>query len=606
MVLRLVDSFRLTSIFTPIYIVFPLIRATFLELIFNYSRMGKKKPFIDKKTASTFHVVRRSQRDVGGYFDENGVPLDMPQEFILMPSSPGTQQRLQSTRPSLPSSTNSTSNTSSWDKAKMQLKQAGLMDDYDYDQHTRPITGSGVFISSDSGKAIPLSQETLPSTLVIENSIQELDRQLESIALNSTCIDDDIAHALFDDYDEGEFEELTDDFCILASQEPLEGDGIEETHSVQEFDFDAHIARLLEKARREEGPINGPHNHTWWEHNQNEFRGVKARRPDAILEDEYEDDVYEEDMDDDNGMEETNSMFWSTVHGRTDEEEKALCEKFQQTLAEYDDSDDESESSVLENNVATSGLYQVEGDARFEALLDDYLSEKRDEIFMEGTNKSILERKRCGGGSSFMVLSGRQMVREEDMNQEGPTGTLDDMLAEADLLLSNPVNDLPPEEVLIDGKSYFAERYQNPWDCESILSTYSNLDNNPSIIGRSKRSSTKKKQVELIEKDRGRCDGQPIQVILSRKTGLPLLQTSVVSLSILEETSVISVNLGAARRKEESKDEKRLRKIAVKEQKQISKVQKKMMRTMFQTELSKRCENTVKDDIGGVSVYRYT
>jgi hypothetical protein len=44
--------------------------------------MGKKtRPFIDKKTASVYHVVRRSQRDVG-----TEATAETLSDFVLMPS----------------------------------------------------------------------------------------------------------------------------------------------------------------------------------------------------------------------------------------------------------------------------------------------------------------------------------------------------------------------------------------------------------------------------------------------------------------------------------------------------------------------------------------
>ena len=56
--------------------------------------MGKKKPFIDKKNASVYHLVRRSNRDVGGQYDEEtGEPLDVPREFVLMPTAE-TQRKI--------------------------------------------------------------------------------------------------------------------------------------------------------------------------------------------------------------------------------------------------------------------------------------------------------------------------------------------------------------------------------------------------------------------------------------------------------------------------------------------------------------------------------
>lgn len=52
-------------------------------------------------------------------------------------------------------------------------------------------------------------------------------------------MDEDLKAALFDGFDEnGEFEELNDDFVLEVMEEP----------EVPDFDFDAHIAKLI--ARR--------------------------------------------------------------------------------------------------------------------------------------------------------------------------------------------------------------------------------------------------------------------------------------------------------------------------------------------------------------------
>ena len=46
--------------------------------------MGRKK--FNKKDAAVYHLVRRSQRDVGGYINDKGQPIDMPSDFVLIPS----------------------------------------------------------------------------------------------------------------------------------------------------------------------------------------------------------------------------------------------------------------------------------------------------------------------------------------------------------------------------------------------------------------------------------------------------------------------------------------------------------------------------------------
>ena len=84
-------------------------------------------------------------------------------------------------------------------------------------------------------------QEDNPS--VLQEEVQEVSRQLESIALTPDCMDDDVAQALFGDFDEDDYEEILDDFCLTAAQEP-------DSEEEDEFDYDAHIRALMEKARR--------------------------------------------------------------------------------------------------------------------------------------------------------------------------------------------------------------------------------------------------------------------------------------------------------------------------------------------------------------------
>lgn len=88
------------------------------------------------------------------------------------------------------------------------------------------------------------------------------------------------------------------------------------------------------------------------------------------------------------------------------DQERALREKFEQTLAEYDsddvgDLDDECED--------IRGDREFEGDAQLEAAFDDFLQEKKDEIFIEGT-RHLPENKRVGG-SGYAALVNGKMVR---------------------------------------------------------------------------------------------------------------------------------------------------------------------------------------------------
>jgi len=190
---------------------------------------------------------------------------------------------------------------------------------------------------------------------------------------------------------------------------------------------------------------------------------------------------------------------------------------------------------------------------------------------------------------------------------------VEEILVEADEVLANPEMDLPPEKVLIDGKSYFTMKERNLWDCESILSTYSNLDNNPAVVGQSSRTRRKKKGAkkggggdfdqESISEER------PEQILLSNKTGLPLGVLPGPKGFLDDDKgkeTFVSVNKGEARKKGESKEEKKARKLLVKQERQVARIQKKMMREAIQEEFCLRNHNNVSNDIGGKSIFQYS
>jgi protein LTV1 len=188
-----------------------------------------------------------------------------------------------------------------------------------------------------------------------------------------------------------------------------------------------------------------------------------------------------------------------------------------------------------------------------------------------------------------------------DVHEEIP---LDEVLEEAKDILANPVEEPPAEEILIDGKSYFSERTRNPWDCESILSTYSNLDNNPVTIESMRRQ--KKKKTKQISPEQTLPEDEPVRIQLSSKTGLPLgVLSSRYDEQNEDDDTMFSRNRGEARKKNETKEEKKARKLAVKKEREIARLSKKLMKDAFKDEFAKRSEVT-GDDVGGKSVFRYS
>ena len=166
---------------------------------------GRKKKFIDKKAATTYNVVHRSQQD-GAFGLE-----DRPSERVLLAQAPVNAAR------------------------RARVTRAGFADDgYDYERHLR-AGGGGVFVGADGSvsKAAALPPEALPGE-------QELERAVEAVTLDDRLMDADVRDALFDEAAFEDCEELLDDFVIDASRPAAD--------EPAEFDFDAHVARLIAAA----------------------------------------------------------------------------------------------------------------------------------------------------------------------------------------------------------------------------------------------------------------------------------------------------------------------------------------------------------------------
>jgi protein LTV1 len=340
-----------------------------------------------------------------------------------------------------------------------------------------------------------------------------------------------------------------------------------------------------------------------WARQDNDFFS-KAK---PLHEDDEEDyDEFNEDGFDDHLTNESRPGMAPTL---TTEQERVLCEQFEQALAEYDtDGDDDDDDDNDECDEEAHGLRPLEGDAQIEAALDDFLQERKDEIFFQGTNSV---QKHRVGGSGYSALVGNKMVHSRDLPnalQEADDNNIQPIqvvLQTASEILAQPLHPPPPEEILIDGKSYFSERPRNPWDCESILSTYSNLDNNPVTIGAINRRRKKKKEAAI-----GIDEPEVVpQIFLSKKTGLPLgvLQSATGKADnwvVADNNTMMSVNKGEARKRDETAEEKKSRKEAIKEERRVARLQKKAMREVFESELRKRDELAAVDSVNGQAVFR--
>ena len=109
-------------------------------------------------------------------------------------------------------------------------------------------------------------------------------------------------------------------------------------------------------------------------------------------------------------------------------------------------------------------------------------------------------------------------------------------------------------------------------------------------------------------------EDEPVRIRLSNKTGLPLRPTPDEGGKnnhddedyFGEGSTYLSINRGEARQRDESKQEKRDRKMAVKEERRVCRMQKKIMKEAFAEEFQKRGHDVVVDPVGGSTVFRFS
>merc|ERR1711998_21809 len=126
------------------------------------------------------------------------------------------------------------------------------------------------------------------------------------------------------------------------------------------------------------------------------------------------------------------------------------------------------------------------------------------------------------------------------------------------LIKVKSARNLDGEEIVQDEVEVVKEEIEQ-WDCETILTTYSNLENHPRLVGPVQR-------IRL-----GPKSGLPIGTVL------PFAKEAIVEDEEYQERA----NMGIKRDKAETPEEKRARKAAVKAEKAAARQRKKESLTEF-------------------------
>ncbi|XP_047434496.1 protein LTV1 homolog [Mugil cephalus] len=454
----------------------------------------KKKSFIEKKKAVTFHLVHRSQRD----------PLaadEKAPQHVLLPAS-----KVEA------------------DKRREEQREFGVFfdDDYDYLQHLKEASAPAELVAAGgpsfanrellhdedeeeeeeeeeeergTKKDVPAATINLPSSVFASEFEEEVGLLNKAAPISGPRLDmdPDIVAALDEDFDYDDPDNLLeDDFIVKANcaagAPGAEGDDDDddewEDTDEEEGDFDS------------EGGFSG----------DEDMDGDMTRGREFLF------------MDEETKSRFTEYSLTSSVM-RRNEQLSLLDDRFEKFYEQFDD----DEIGALDN-AELEGFIEPDS-ARLEEVIKDYFRQKEKESL----------RPEDLGPKELPVLK----EEEEDEEEEE---------------METVVMGAPDEK----------------WDCETIISTYSNIYNRPKVI----EEPTKSKPIRVSTKT-----GIPLDVLPSRgMTAKQEERMTRINDSDLPRVSTLPRN------KEESKEERRARKQAVKEERKERRVEKKANKMAFKEE----------------------
>jgi len=599
----------------------------------------KKKSWIDKTSAKSYYLVHRSVADdlndgSDNDGEEGGVKL-----APIAPSNNARGERGEG-------ESMASSSSSIW--GKNMVNSLGFTNDgYDYDRHLKPMgAGGGVFIgrdgkqqdNNDGGGGAndneiddPLMQDMLAADAGGMTAY--------TTTLPEEAMDEDLRAALFEDADsDGEFEVLDDDFVQQIIVEP----------DTPDFDFDAHIAKLMARSEL-----------------------VTTQKARGWSDDEGEDEEEGSELEDPQDTKAYRDML--------PEEQRFLEEQFDKTLAEYDDEDLGYMDGADEQDV--DGLIDPEDPENVLLMqaMEEMRSLSKSKIVMKGSFGKggagfdydeawgagpYGAHVKGGDGSLLRVAKGArelpstvkdateeagEVLRSLKLTSEGEKAeaTAPKATDVARLVQESFAEDahgpLPDHKELETSQEYLREQMERErpdWDCETILSTYSTLENHPSVIGapagknKPRRRRPAGGDGSSVASGHSKKMPEPQRIILTSKLGIPRgygLSSGAAPKSLAsigekrgeiveegededtededesEEEERQWVERVPKGRQKETSDEKRMRKAAVKEDRRLKRANKKALKTAFATESSAIANQASRgQDTDNISVYRYS
>jgi protein LTV1 len=216
-----------------------------------------------------------------------------------------------------------------------------------------------------------------------------------------------------------------------------------------------------------------------------------------------------------------------------------LDEMFEATLAKYDK---DMELASDEEDIDAQGTVEI---GAYEQVLDEFLADRKrpaHELLVPAPESKIR-----------VAQSTKRYIEDDEDSLEGA----EEQMAEL----------------------YLKEGPKAQFDCESIISTYSNLENHPVLIS-----------------------DEPTNRIKLSKKGIPVgvLRKKVAEEE--EEEEAPKQNLGVAREKEEDKEAKKQRKQLVKQERRMRREDKKSMKEAYKAEEMKQKQHLATNKVQNKSV----
>ncbi|ORY96516.1 Low temperature viability protein-domain-containing protein [Syncephalastrum racemosum] len=514
--------------------------------------MGKK-PFIDRKEAKHYHVVHRSQRDP--LINDNDAGERVLKEYI-----PGNVQKHKSSDEIERVRRKPVQlDQDEIDRRMGQAATYGIYFDdageYDYTQHLRVIGQGGdtVFLEA------PQKEEKKPA----------LPKKLSELA--------------FRDDEDGKKRQLIEmPAGVLPSDVEMKvglmNQGTGQENGLQP-DMDPRLREILEALEDEE--------YIDEETADDDFFGELNADGEEYVPEEEEEEYYEEEVVDDDGNYDWQAAFRNF---KRDQRRNGSDDEFEEEEERFDrqtvGTGFSVTSSIMHRNKGLSTL-----DDRFDKIEEEYgddddddaeemgaagLLEDRDDF--DDIVGELLDKKELVGKKMQPRLEGGTAEGKLDTLRSALMATrLDDEIIEAEKAKKKKSG---AEEVDIWARP---TQQTKAWDCQTVLSTYSNLENHPQLI--SDRGPRKKIVIDPKT-------GMPSLVAPEpRKSARSKLQESAAEEEDSEEEEEEEdeeeeerANLGVPRSKKESKEEKKARKAAVKEAKKNRRETKKSTKQAFKSE----------------------